>query len=33
MDVKKVDVWTNEDGTVTYCDAYLPQPMIINDSI
>ena len=31
--VEKVNAWTNEEGTVTYCDAYLPQPMLISDSL
>lgn len=31
--VEKINAWTNDEGTVTYCNAILRQPMLISDSL
>lgn len=31
--VEKINAWTNNEGTVTYCNAIFRQPMLISDSL
>lgn len=31
--VDEVNAWSNDEGTVTYCDAILNKPMLISDSL
>ena len=31
--VEKINAWTNDEGTVTYCNAILREPMLISDSL